>query len=246
MHAYAAHRFYLKGRLDLAIVELREAIRLFPESGLLYPHLLLGNIYHELGQKRLAFAAYRGALLEIGECTYRAVLTLALEATGTPADVIAAFRDAIRAKPIHPGLHIGLAKVLLAHGHRDEAFIEFHEAIRLEPNDPKTYTEFAWDLATLPEAKQRDGKSAVEFATKACELTEWKDPCNLDALSAAFAESGDFDSAVKWQTKAIGLLSDEKEKEDYRTRLQLYQKRKPYRSASSRVTSSAMRFTPVL
>ena len=93
--------------------------------------------------------------------------------------------------------------------------------------------------------ERRDGKSAVAFATKACELTEWKDPGSLETLAAACAESGEFDAAVKWQTKAIGLLSDEKQQEHYGTRLTLYQQRKPYRSARARVTSSAMRFTPI-
>ena len=81
---------------------------------------------------------------------------------------------------------------------------------------------------TLPRAKQGDGKSAVEFATRACQLTQWKDPAYLDTLAAAHAESGDFDPAVKWQTKAIGLLTDRRETEDYRTRLKLYQEKKPY------------------
>jgi tetratricopeptide (TPR) repeat protein len=83
-------------------------------------------------------------------------------------------------------------------------------------------------LATSPNAKRRDGKTAIEFATKACELTSWKDPAYLDTLSAAYAESGDFDAAVKWQTKAIELLTNEGEKDAYRTRLKLYQERKPY------------------
>ncbi len=228
VHEHAGHRFYLKGRLDLAIVELQEAIRLNPKSDDFgrFTHLLLGNAYHELGERGLAFAAYRGALLTDG--SYGDLLRLALEATGTPEDVVASYRDAIRVKPKNPDLHIGLAKVLLAHDHRDEAIVEFHEAIRLKPNDPETYSSFAWDLATLPEAKQRDGKSAVEFATKACELTKWKNPDHLDTLSAAFAESGDFDAAVKWQTKAIELLADKNEKEDYSTRLKLYQEKKPY------------------
>ena len=51
-------------------------------------------------------------------------------------------------------------------------------------------------------------------------------------LAAAYAEMGDFDSAIKWQSKAIELLSDEKTKEDFRSRLKLYQEKKPYRETN--------------
>ena len=67
--------------------------------------------------------------------------------------------------------------------------------------------------------------------TKACELTEWKNAAFIDTLAAACAESGDFDAAVKWQTKAIELSSNENEKEDLGTRLKLYQDKQPFHSA---------------
>jgi eukaryotic-like serine/threonine-protein kinase len=133
LHEYAAQRFYLKGRLDLAIVEWQEAIRLNPKSDGHYIHLLLGFAYHELAEKRLAFAAYRGALLADRSYSFGEVLRLALEATGTPEDVVAAYRDAIRVKPKNPDLHVGLAEVLRAHEHRDAAIVELQEAIRLDP-----------------------------------------------------------------------------------------------------------------
>ena len=50
-----------------------------------------------------------------------------------------------------------------------------------------------------------DGKQAVEDATKACELSEWQNPLYLAGLAMAYAESGDFDAALKWQQKAIEL-----------------------------------------
>ena len=53
-----------------------------------------------------------------------------------------------------------------------------------------------------------------------------------EGLAAAYAESGDYDAAVTWQSKAIELLTDEEEKEDFRTRLELYREKKPYHTAS--------------
>ena len=50
----------------------------------------------------------------------------------------------------------------------------------------------------------------------------------LDTLAAACAESGDFEAAVKWQTKAIELETNEEDKHGYGTRLTLYQENKPY------------------
>jgi hypothetical protein len=78
--------------------------------------------------------------------------------------------------------------------------------------------------------KYRDGRKAVELAKKACELTEWKDAAVLATLAAAYAEAGQFDEAVKWQKKALedkDFAASDGEKE--RTRLKLFEARKPYR-----------------
>lgn len=49
--------------------------------------------------------------------------------------------------------------------------------------------------------------TAIEDATKACELTEWKDRYAISALAACYAEDGDFTKAVEWQTKAVELAT---------------------------------------
>ena len=81
----------------------------------------------------------------------------------------------------------------------------------------------------MPDAKFRDGKKALESATKACELSEWKDSYHVDTLAAAYAEAGDFDAAVKWQTKATALYEPGEDQKNAQWRLKLYQEKKPYR-----------------
>ncbi len=71
------------------------------------------------------------------------------------------------------------------------------------------YVARAWIWATCPDSRYRDGKQAVESATRACELTGWKSPDELDTLAAAYAESGDFTAAAKWGQQAAEAYTDE-------------------------------------
>jgi tetratricopeptide (TPR) repeat protein len=110
-----------------------------------------------------------------------------------------------------------------------KALSDFNEAIRLEPRNAAAYSRRAWVSATCPDPRFRDGVRAVELARRACELTQWNEAGPLGTLAAAAAETGDFDTAVKWQEKAISLSTDESERSQGRTCLELYRARKPYR-----------------
>ncbi len=112
-------------------------------------------------------------------------------------------------------------------GEYDKAIADYSEAIRLIPKVVVAHNSLAWLLATCPDAKYRNGSQAVEHATKACELSSWKNLGALDTLAAAYAEAGDFEKAVEWQTKAVSMAS-ENEKPDYQSRLDLYRAGKPY------------------
>lgn len=144
--------------------------------------------------------------------------------------VIAVLREQLQAKE-EPWILQQLGMTQLRRGQRQDAIAQFRRIVELDPTSPGACNNIAWSLATNPNAKLRDGEIAVEFATKGCELTEWKDLMILDTLAAACAELGDFDAAVTWQTKAIELSSNEKEKEDLGTRLKLYLEKQPFRNA---------------
>ena len=94
---------------------------------------------------------------------------------------------------------------------------------------------YAWEQATYPVAEFRNGPEAIEHATKACELTNWQDPGIVDTLAAAYAEAGDFTSAIEWEKKAIALLTEEsRARSHFGARLKLYESRQPARESYTR------------
>lgn len=89
----------------------------------------------------------------------------------------------------------------------------------------------AWLLATSDDPKVRDGKAAVIFAEKADDATGHKDPLLLDTLAAAYAEAGQFEKAVNAEKSAIAASKVDSERNDFRSRLRLYQNKTAYRAS---------------
>jgi tetratricopeptide (TPR) repeat protein len=126
----------------------------------------------------------------------------------------------------------GRANALLGLGKHAEAIADYNKALKLDPEDSNMLNNLAWVLATSPDDKLRDGKRAIGLATKACDLTEYKAAHILSTLAAGYAETGDFDSAVKWSKKAVELGKEDAEPEVQESlvkELQSYEAKKPWR-----------------
>jgi hypothetical protein len=87
----------------------------------------------------------------------------------------------------------------------------------------------AWIRAGCSSSQFRDGQLAIASATRACELTAWKNTAALEAMAAACAEAGDFANAVKWEEKALGMIKNAFAATQSRDRLALYKAGKPFR-----------------
>ena len=129
----------------------------------------------------------------------------------------------------------GRADALLNLGRRAGAMSDYEGALQRHPHDISVLNNFAWLLATAPEAKLRDGRRAVALATDACRQTDYKQDYILSTLAAAYAESGDFESARKWAMAAVEAKPVEKgepsRKDELKKELQSYQANKPWREA---------------
>jgi Tfp pilus assembly protein PilF len=112
-----------------------------------------------------------------------------------------------------------------------QALSDYARAIELNPQSGEALAGRSWILATTLKVELQDFTTAVSDATKACDLTQWKNPDFLSVLAAAYAASGDFTGATKNQTAAIDILNLESDSGDLAEaarRLTLYQDMKPY------------------
>jgi tetratricopeptide (TPR) repeat protein len=145
---------------------------------------------------------------------------------------IADYNEAVRLDPSYADAYFARGDAWNGKKKYDKAIADYNEAIRVDPNNFYAYNGVAWLAAACPDSKFRDGKKAVKFATKACELSEWTQAYPICALAAAHAEAGNSEQAVKWQTKANGMYTDVDDKREGDGRLKLFREKQPYRETA--------------
>jgi tetratricopeptide (TPR) repeat protein len=224
------------GEIDKAVADLTEAIRLNAKlAETTCPKLaaeccVRGAAYWKLGNLDKALADYSHAV------QFNPQSAAAYDGRGSIHgqkgnlnQAIADFDKAIHLDSNSASIYGDRGWVYNQNGEFEKALADYETALHLAPGSITAHNSLAWFQATCPEARLRDGKSAVRHATLACQLSGNKDAACLDTLAAAYAESGDFQNAKQWQSKAIEAETDKTLKEEFRSRLQLYEEGKPYR-----------------
>ena len=140
---------------------------------------------------------------------------------------IADYTQAIKLTPQQADAYYNRGNAYKANREFEKAIADLGEAVRLNPRDAQAHNNLALLLASCPKEKLRDGKKAVGHATKACELTDWKNADLLDTLATAYAEAGKFDLAVRWAKAAVKAAPDE-DKAEIQGHVELFQAGRPY------------------
>jgi len=88
------------------------------------------------------------------------------------------------------------------------AIQDLRKTIRLEPKWALAHAYLASCYLACPEKEYRDQAKALKHAIQADRLSGRKDAACLQVLAAVRAHAGDFQAAVKWQSKAVALLGE--------------------------------------
>lgn len=223
-HAQALADFNIAVRLDDKSAEAFE--------GRAYAHYLLGDFDEALADRTVAQNLQpRTASVtnQPANATTTAELPAGQPSTGQP--VVGQVLNAPAEAPAWANLFSAPATTATG-TNTMPATVESGQARRTEAAKANNA---AWRAATSPDERYRNADRAIEFAERACNLSDWKSAEYLDTLAAAYAEAGDFDRAIDWEQKAMELAPQRAAfQKRAQERLELFRAGKPYHEERGR------------
>jgi tetratricopeptide (TPR) repeat protein len=152
---------------------------------------------------------------------------------GKPELAIQDCSEALRQHPAFFEAALLRASANAALGRYAESLKEIEHVIAIRPRTTglaRALSDRAWLRATCPDPSFRNGQQAIKDATAACRIMSWDDEDMIDTLAAAYAEAGDFDSAVSYEEKALaikGITAEESKRCQHH--LALFKQHRPLR-----------------
>jgi tetratricopeptide (TPR) repeat protein len=222
-----ARLYYSQDRLALAAEDVRRWLQVTPDN----PEAILLRSLISAAQADLPAAIRDMELLlksDPENTDWQLQLALYYNAGERPRKAIEQYTGLIETDAENWMARRGRGDAYLSVGDHHKAVADYEQAYQLRADHSGLLNNFAWVLATSPDDDIRDGQRAIKLATKACELTEYKEAHILSTLAAGYAETGDFESARKWSQKAVEV-SDEDVREQLRKELESYEQQKPWR-----------------
>lgn len=120
------------------------------------------------------------------------------------------FKASARVAPERPETYFRLAFALSAAGSGREAVRAYRRALELRPQWPAAANNLAWILAAHNDPSVRNGTEALRIAQVLMKNEGSENPTALLTLAAAYAEVGNFKSAIQVVDRALAIARADK------------------------------------
>ncbi len=185
---YLGNIFLKQNRLDAAVQEYGEAIRLNPNLAEAYYNL--GLALHKQGQNEAAITAYRQALVvepTMANANYN--LGLALYQQGQNEEAIAAYQQSINLDKSNANAYFNLGLALQEQGDSGKAISAYREVLQLSPKNVAAYNNLGNLLAARGQTPE-----AIETYIQAIRKAP-NNPSAYYKLGVAFYKQGEYKKA---------------------------------------------------
>ena len=229
--AYLARSLIWLGReeLDKALEDCNQAVTLDPTSAAFN---LRGTVRRLLKDLDEAWADQNRSLQADG--SYAAAYYergLLRELQGDRRNAINDFTKSISLPPKSPDPFLARADCWYDLGEYRNALRDLDTLVQEFPDDSGSHGARAELLATCPDDQIRNGRQALVSASKAWELKVPGEELGIAAaLSAAYAETGDFNAALRWADKALSYADSDDAREFAQERLDQLRQGNPIRN----------------
>ncbi len=202
-HNNLANLLFEKGQYAAAIDHYRKVLSVRPYSG--EAHYNLGMAFLSMdGRLDEAVREFKEAsTLSPDDTDIRQALNEALSLQRQLALDMEIYQARLKAAPQDPAVHLRLGQILERQGKPAEAISHYRQAMKYNPQGSESMVRLVWLLATSSDDKLRNGSEALRLARRAKELSASPSPELLDALAAAYAETGDFAQAQAVARQAV-------------------------------------------
>lgn len=186
------------GDSEGAIAEYRKAIELAPANATALYNL--GALLRQRGELGEALDSFRNAALYAPEDgVIRFQLADALRLTGREKESLLHFRKSAELEPPGEMARFREAQVLNELGRDAEAIARLKEGLAIIPRSSLLALTLARLLASSSDLSLRDGERAVQILNEAPIRRSLR---SFESLAMAYAEAGDCEKAVEWQSQA--------------------------------------------
>lgn len=218
------------GELPAAIDYYRRALQLNPTDAGAYANL--GLALGRMGRLEEAILALRESdRLQPGDPDTLRKLGIAHGERGDWRKAAEYLALAVSADPTSVQSVSNWATALIQSGTRHEAIEALRAGVKAQAGRSPLSAMLAWQLSTCPDDGLRNGVEAIELVESACRPGADPTLDELEALAAAYAESGRFEDAAAIQKRAIDSAGGARnvDQAGLHARLRTYQAGKAWR-----------------